>query len=324
MRDAGRRRRPHLHPEPPPPAARRGRPRRRQARGLREAARRDAAGAERLVAAAPEAGRQAAVPFVYRFYPTVREARERVRAGGTGAVHLVHGTYLQDWLLRPEDGNWRVDEALGGASRAFADIGSHWCDLAEFVTGQRLTRLSARTLTAVPERVSAAGRHAFAGGDGSGELRRVTHRGCRDRPVRDGCRRARVGRDQPGLRGPQEPAVDRGRRLGGGARLRPGAARAAVGRPSRGRDDRPPRSRVAVSGGGSLRDPARRPPPGLRGLLRRLRGGLLRGRPDGPGARRPAAVRRRPARQPHHRGRAGVGAERGMGRRRRRTRWWRR
>ena len=134
----------------------------------------DAAGAAQLVAAAADSTRQAAVPFVYRFYPMVREARERVRAGETGAVHLVHGTYLQDWLLRPEDGNWRVDEALGGASRAFADIGSHWCDLAEFVTGQRLTRLSARILTAVPERVSAAGRHAFAPGDGSGELRQVT------------------------------------------------------------------------------------------------------------------------------------------------------
>ncbi len=134
----------------------------------------DAAGAEQLVAAAASADRQAAVPFVYRFYPTVREARERVRSGETGLVHLVHGTYLQDWLLRPEDGNWRVDESLGGASRAFADIGSHWCDLAEFVTGQRLTRLSARTLTTVPERLSGAGTHAFAGGDGSGELRQVS------------------------------------------------------------------------------------------------------------------------------------------------------
>jgi predicted dehydrogenase len=132
----------------------------------------DAAGAELLVAAAAAADRQAAVPFVYRFYPTVREARERVRTGETGPLHLVHGTYLQDWLLRPEDGNWRVDESLGGASRAFADIGSHWCDLAEFVTGHRLTRLSARTITAVPERVSSKG-HAFAAADGSGELRQV-------------------------------------------------------------------------------------------------------------------------------------------------------
>jgi predicted dehydrogenase len=134
----------------------------------------DVPGAERLAAAAAESGRQAGVPFVYRFYPTVREARQRVQAGEAGAVRLIHGTYLQDWLLRPEDDNWRVDERLGGASRAFADIGSHWCDLAEFVSGQRIVRLSARTLTSVPERVQARGRRAFESGDGSGELRAVT------------------------------------------------------------------------------------------------------------------------------------------------------
>jgi predicted dehydrogenase len=130
----------------------------------------DAAGARRLADAAADSGLQAAVPFVYRYYPTVREARERVRSGRTGALHLLHGTYLQDWLLRPDDTNWRVDDELGGASRAFADIGSHWCDLAEFISGHRIARLSARLLTAVPERVGEPGRRAFgtAGGDGDG------------------------------------------------------------------------------------------------------------------------------------------------------------
>ncbi len=112
----------------------------------------DVAGAHDLVDAALAAQLVAAVPFVYRYYPTVREARERVRGGQTGALRLVHGSYLQDWLLRPEDDNWRVDARLGGASRAFADIGSHWCDLAEFVSGHRIVRLSARLLSAVPER----------------------------------------------------------------------------------------------------------------------------------------------------------------------------
>ena len=118
--------------------------------------------------------RVGAVPFVYRYYPTVREARARIAGGRSGAVHLIHGTYLQDWLLSPQDDNWRVDADLGGASRAFADIGSHWCDLAEFVTGQRITRLSARTLTAIAERVHDAGRAAFARGDGTGTARAVT------------------------------------------------------------------------------------------------------------------------------------------------------
>jgi predicted dehydrogenase len=133
----------------------------------------DAAGAQRLVDAAAASGTAAAVPFVYRYYPTVREARDRVRSGATGSVRLVHGTYLQDWLSDPEDDNWRVDSSLGGASRAFADIGSHWCDLAEFVTGHRIARLSASTLTAVPERLHAEHAAAFARGNGAGERRAV-------------------------------------------------------------------------------------------------------------------------------------------------------
>jgi predicted dehydrogenase len=134
----------------------------------------DADGAQRLVDVAADSGMQAAVPFVYRYYPTVREARERVRSGQSGPLRLLHGTYLQDWLLRPDDANWRVDEQLGGASRAFADIGSHWCDLAEFVSGHRIARVSGRLLTAVTERVSEAGRHAFASGGDGGEARPVT------------------------------------------------------------------------------------------------------------------------------------------------------
>lgn len=88
-----------------------------------------------------------AVPFTYRFYPTVRDARARLIRGDLGDVRLIHGSYLQDWLSRPTDGNWRVDPTQGGASRAFADIGVHWCDLAEFVTGQRIVRLNAQVFT---------------------------------------------------------------------------------------------------------------------------------------------------------------------------------
>jgi predicted dehydrogenase len=92
------------------------------------------------------------VPFVYRFYPTVREARARVADGTTGPLRLLHGSYLQDWLTRDDDDNWRVDTAAGGPSRAFADIGVHWCDLVEFVSGHRIVRLAAQTVIAVPSR----------------------------------------------------------------------------------------------------------------------------------------------------------------------------
>lgn len=110
--------------------------------------------AARLVAAAGAAGVVTGVPFVYRYYPTVREARARIASGTAGPVHLIHGSYLQDWLSTAEDTNWRVDPALGGASRTFADIGVHWCDLVEFATGHRIVALAAQVTTAVPERRS--------------------------------------------------------------------------------------------------------------------------------------------------------------------------
>jgi predicted dehydrogenase len=123
-----------------------------------------------LALLAAQRGVVAAVPFVYRYHPVVREARARVARGQSGAVRLVHGSYLQDWLALPEDYNWRVDTAQGGESRAFADIGSHWCDLVEFVTGHRITRVSARAHRFLDERMSGTA-NAFQ--RAAGERRRV-------------------------------------------------------------------------------------------------------------------------------------------------------
>ncbi|MFF3503436.1 Gfo/Idh/MocA family protein [Streptomyces sp. NPDC003247] len=121
-----------------------------------------------LVEAAERSGRVATVPFVYRYYPLVREARERLRGGEAGRLRLMHGSYLQDWLLHEDDDNWRVDAALGGASRAFADIGSHWCDLAQFISRQRIVRVSARKLIAVPERRRGDGGASFTSAANAG------------------------------------------------------------------------------------------------------------------------------------------------------------
>jgi len=104
-----------------------------------------AADARRLVEAAADAGVVAAVPFVYRYHPMVREARARVARGEVGALLSVQGAYLQDWLLAASDDDWRADTSAGGPSRAFADIGSHLCDLVEFVAGEPIVRLSAVT-----------------------------------------------------------------------------------------------------------------------------------------------------------------------------------
>lgn len=134
----------------------------------------DASAAERLARLARDSGRVATVPFVYRFYPLVRTARERVRRGDLGTVRLIHGTYLQDWLMESGDYNWRVDRDEGGPSRAFADVGSHWCDLVEFVTGDRITRLCARLATVLDQRIAAPGRLSFSPAALEGETVPVT------------------------------------------------------------------------------------------------------------------------------------------------------
>jgi predicted dehydrogenase len=85
----------------------------------------------------------ATVPFVYRYHPSVREARARIK-NMTDSLVLFHGYYLQDWLSRESTLNWRLDSSIGGPSRAFGDIGVHWCDLLEFVTGHRITHVNAQ------------------------------------------------------------------------------------------------------------------------------------------------------------------------------------
>ncbi|HKC26639.1 MAG TPA: Gfo/Idh/MocA family oxidoreductase [Jatrophihabitans sp.] len=100
-----------------------------------------------MLKAAQARGVVHAVPFAYRFYGAVRELRARVRDGAAGRVSLLHGCYLQDWLADRNATNWRAVPDVGGPSRTFADIGIHWCDLAEFVTGDRISELVATAAT---------------------------------------------------------------------------------------------------------------------------------------------------------------------------------
>jgi predicted dehydrogenase len=108
--------------------------------------------AKRLEDEAAERGLVGAVPFIYRYHPMVREARARMRRGDIGELLSLDCSYLQDWMLLPSDDDWRAQSSSGGASRAFADIGSHLCDLIEFVIGQRIRALSARTRRVFSER----------------------------------------------------------------------------------------------------------------------------------------------------------------------------
>jgi len=126
--------------------------------------------AEKMAAAARAAamdGRIAAVPFVYRYHPVVREIRARRLAGELGEIFAIHGSYLQDWMLPPDVGSWRLDPACSGRSRAFGDIGSHWFDLVEWISGERIGRITAQTSIAIAER-AAGSEPTFAAGSASG------------------------------------------------------------------------------------------------------------------------------------------------------------
>jgi len=107
---------------------------------------------ERLVSLAKKMNLVNAVDFNYRFYPLIQEAKEMVRTNRLGKIYAVHGSYLQDWLLLETDYNWRLDAKLGGRSRAVADIGSHWCDLIQFITGLKITSVYADIRTVLPFR----------------------------------------------------------------------------------------------------------------------------------------------------------------------------
>jgi len=98
---------------------------------------------EGLVSLAVRQGVRNCVCHNLRFYPMVQQMRAMREAGDLGEILLVQGTYFQDWLLYDTDWNWRVDAKTGGPSRCMADIGSHWFDLAEHVTGLRVTSLCA-------------------------------------------------------------------------------------------------------------------------------------------------------------------------------------
>ena len=102
----------------------------------------DVRGAEELAALARTTGRVAVLAYNYRFHPLVVELAARVTF--LGPLHLARGSFLQDWLLLATDENWRVDETRGGASRAIADIGAHWVDLVELVSGERVVAVAAQ------------------------------------------------------------------------------------------------------------------------------------------------------------------------------------
>ena len=124
-----------------------------------------AAEAKKLVDQANKAGIVHAVTFNYRGNPLVQQARHAIARGDIGTPHFLVGHYLQDWLLKDTDYSWRLEPDKGGASSALGDIGSHWCDLAQHVSGLRITEVLGDITTVIPKRKRPKGsREAFAVG----------------------------------------------------------------------------------------------------------------------------------------------------------------
>ncbi|UCF96087.1 MAG: Gfo/Idh/MocA family oxidoreductase [Spirochaetaceae bacterium] len=96
-----------------------------------------------LVKRADASGLVTAVHFNIRFYPLLSHIRAMIAGGELGEIYAVHGSYLQDWLFYDTDYNWRLEPEYSGESRAIADIGSHWMDLIEFLTGERIAEVCA-------------------------------------------------------------------------------------------------------------------------------------------------------------------------------------
>src|SRR3954453_2167156 len=121
-----------------------------------------------------------AVTFNYRGNPLVQQARHAIAKGDIGTPTFLRGYYLQDWLLKDTDYSWRLDPEKGGASSALGDIGSHWCDLAQHLTGLRITHVLGDITTVISQRKKPrVSREAFQTTSGAADLETV------DVPVED-------------------------------------------------------------------------------------------------------------------------------------------
>jgi len=105
-----------------------------------------------LAAMASEKGLVNAVHFNIRYYPLIQHIRTLVEKGELGRILAVNGSYQQDWLFYETDYNWRLRPEYSGESRAVADIGSHWLDSVEYITGLRISRVCADLATFHPVR----------------------------------------------------------------------------------------------------------------------------------------------------------------------------
>ena len=100
--------------------------------------------ARELAALAAEKNLKGAVNYNLRYYPMIQEIKVLNEEGSAGEVFAIQGAYLQDWLMHETDYSWRLESKLSGKSRAVADIGTHWMDMVQYVTGLKIKKVFAQ------------------------------------------------------------------------------------------------------------------------------------------------------------------------------------
>lgn len=133
----------------------------------------DSGESAKLVDLADKHGALTAINFCYRYYPVVQEAAARARRGDLGEVRAFLGHFLQDWLFYETDYSWRLDPTVAGQANVVADLGSHWCDLVQFVTGERIVEVMAELHTCLPKRFKPKGGVLSFGAGRSGDSEEV-------------------------------------------------------------------------------------------------------------------------------------------------------
>jgi predicted dehydrogenase len=127
-----------------------------------------------MVAMARASGKVAAVCYNTRFYPLNQHAHGMMRAGELGDLRLITGHFHQDWLAKETDWNWRLETSEGGPLRSVSDIGTHWVDLTNFITGQKPVAVMAELATFIPERQKPIGPvETFTATKGPTETRKI-------------------------------------------------------------------------------------------------------------------------------------------------------
>ncbi len=133
--------------------------------------------AEKLCAYAKEHNIVTGVNHSLRMNPQVQQMKAMVRSGEVGDVYAVTGSYLQDWLFLESDWSWRLEPKLSGKTRAFSDIGTHWIDMVEDITGLRAVELLAEfdIMHKTRKKTAERGCHVLGNGAASGGLRGRSH-----------------------------------------------------------------------------------------------------------------------------------------------------